>query len=115
MKITSQMGLVGFLLVLSALSPTKAEAHVQQATTDTIPATLEERLARITETLRQRENQLQEPSQQKSGQLYARGAWGNGRGRGWVNGRRGRGWGDGRRGGWGNGWRDGGGFANFRW
>lgn len=104
---------MGFLLALSALSiPTMAKAATSEC-----PPAIENRIARITATLRERETQLNEPVQ--SNQEIAIG-WGNGRGnRGFVNTGR-AGWGNGYRGGfgnvnpWRNGWRDGGGFFNSR-
>ncbi|MEL0587823.1 MAG: GrrA/OscA1 family cyclophane-containing rSAM-modified RiPP [Planktothrix rubescens PR222] len=101
MEISTKIGLVGFFLALSALNIPAANATVKTPESTTI----ESRLSRITETLKQRENQLQEkPEALQPGEQIARGAWGNrgggGRG-GWTN----RGGG----GSWGNGgsWRNG--------
>ncbi|WRH66585.1 MAG: GrrA/OscA1 family cyclophane-containing rSAM-modified RiPP [Planktothrix sp. GU0601_MAG3] len=121
MEISTKIGLVGFFLALSALNIPAANATVK-ATEST---TIESRLSRITETLKQRENQLPQTSEApQPGEQIARGAWGNGGGRGWVNRGGGGRWGDGRSwldgGGWRNGnnwrngWGDGGRFVNFR-
>ncbi len=114
MKITNRTGLVGFFLVLAALST--ATTSTAQAPTEQ-PKTIEARLSRLSSAVRERANQLPNPSEEPT--LQALG-WGDGRGgRGWVNSRRG-GWGDGFGGSfvnvnpWRNGWADGGGFYNFR-
>ena len=120
---------LGFLLALSTLNIPIANA------TENIPLqpTIENRLNRITETIKQKEAQLQDTSNIEPDRLaigwrdgkkgrgwvnIGRSGWRNGRsGRGWVNLSRPR-WGDGRRGGWVNGrrgtWVDGrgGSFAN---
>jgi rSAM-associated Gly-rich repeat protein len=111
-KITNTTGLVGFLLVLSALSvPATAKAAGDR------PTTVEARLSRLSAAIRERAEQL--PESAGDPDLLARG-WADGRGGTWVNGRAG-GWGDGRGGSfvnsrpaWRNGWSDGGGFWNSR-
>ena len=116
MEISTKIGLVGFFLALSALNIPAANATVKTPESTTI----ESRLSRITETLKQRENQLQEkPEELQPGEQIARGAWGNGGGRGgWINRGGGGSWGNGgswRNGNnWRNGWGDGGRFINSR-
>lgn len=140
MQIESKTSLVGFLLALSTFTVVQeAKAINQSADNLPIVATndIESRLSRLTNIMKLRADNIT-PNDHNSnlpGELANRGAWGNGRGRGWVNTNRG-GWGDGRgrdwvngnRGGWGdgrgsgwingnnwrNGWRDGGSFVNFR-
>ena len=90
MKITTHTGFVSFLLALSAFNIPSAHAMLSQST---IP----ERLHRINSTIKEQEAQLPNMPSNLKDTLMA-GAWGNGRGRGFVN-----------RGG---GWRDGGGFYN---
>lgn len=112
MNFQNRSGLVGFLLVISALTvPTMAQA------TGDRPATVEARLSRLSATVRERVEQLPEPAEDPT--LQALG-WADGRGRaGWVNSRVG-GWADGHGGSfgnarpWRNGWSDGGGFWNSR-
>ena len=129
MKMSTKTSWLGFLLALSTLNIPIANA------TENIPLqpTIENRLNRITETIKQKEAQLQDTSNIEPDRLaigwrdgkkgrgwvnIGRSGWRNGRsGRGWVNLSRPR-WGDGRRGGWVNGrrgtWVDGrgGSFAN---
>ena len=131
MKNHTKSSWVGFLLALSTLNIPIANA------TENYPLqpTVENRLNRITQTIRQKEEQVQETSniepdrlaigwrdgRRGRGWVNARGrrGWGNGRRGGWLNGRRG-GWGDGKGGSfvnvnpWRNGWGDGGGFYNRR-
>ncbi len=130
MKLSTKSSWVGFLLALSTLNIPTANA------TENIPLqpTVENRLNRITQTIREKEEQLQnfsdfEPdriavgwSDRKGGSwVNARGrrGWGDGKNRGWVNGNRG-GWKDGKGGSfanvnpWRNGWGDRGGFYNRR-
>ena len=106
------------MLALSTLNPPGATAKVNQQNEKTAPPTIEERLDAIAEALRQRENQLQDPSgtipspqsELKDGldlAQFRNGGWRNG---GWRNG----GWRNGGWVNWRNGWRDGGGFLNFR-
>jgi rSAM-associated Gly-rich repeat protein len=127
MNITTKTSLVGFLLALSTLA-------LHEPATATTPGknTIEGRLTRLTDALRERESQLNDPVELTEEEI-ARG-WANGRNRSWVNGR-GVGWGDGRGrnwinsrprwgdgfgGGWlngnnwRNGWNDRGGFFNNR-
>ncbi|MEY3328304.1 MAG: hypothetical protein RLZZ115_1185 [Cyanobacteriota bacterium] len=120
MEISTKIGLVGFFLALSALNIPAANATVQTTDSAILSTTIESRLSRITETLKQRENQLQEkPEALQPGEQIARGAWGNGGGRGgWINRGGGGSWGNGgswRNGNnWRNGWGDGGRFINSR-
>jgi len=101
LKISTKTGLVGFFLALSALNIPTANATVKTP----VSTTIESRLSRITETIKERENQLQvKPEVPQPGEKIA-GAWGNGGG-GFVN----RGGG----GNWRNGWGDGGRFINSR-
>ncbi|HEY9867448.1 MAG TPA: GrrA/OscA1 family cyclophane-containing rSAM-modified RiPP [Candidatus Obscuribacterales bacterium] len=116
MEISTKIGLVGFFLALSALNIPVANATVK--TTES--TTIESRLSRITETLKQRENQLPKTSEApQPGEQIARAAWRNGGGRGgWINRGGGGSWGNGgswrNGGGWRNGWGDGGRFVNIR-
>ena len=115
MKNTKKIGLVGIFVAIFALNPPVEAAPTNQATPELKP-TIEDRLAKISATIRERENQLPQTPEE----LIARG-WANGSsGRGWVNANRRR-WSDGRnRRGWinnnrwRNNWRDGGSFSN-RW
>ncbi|MEG3437564.1 GrrA/OscA1 family cyclophane-containing rSAM-modified RiPP [Pannus brasiliensis CCIBt3594] len=111
MNFQNRSGLVGFLLVISALSvPATAQA------TGDRPATVEARLSRLSAAVRERAEQLPESAEDPT--LQALG-WGDGRGGTWVNSRAG-GWADGRGGAfgnarpWRNGWADGGSFWNSR-
>lgn len=112
MDITTRTSLVGFLLALSALSLPDTAAI---AAAPTAHPSIEARLTRLSTALRERANQLPEPS--LVDQNIALG-WADGSGRDWVNGRGGGGWADGYRGdwvnrnNWRNGWADGGGFYN---
>ncbi len=121
MNITTRSGLVGFLLALSALNVPTASATSSQPSlpTDAAP-TIEGRLSKLSAAIRQRESVLPENSTMPADDVVARAAWGNGGGRGFVNGggfRNGGGWvnGGGFRngGGWFNGFRNGGGFVNW--
>ncbi|ACK71679.1 conserved hypothetical protein [Gloeothece citriformis PCC 7424] len=132
MNITTTTGLVGFLLALSALNLPQAEAKAYSTDSNPAQSTIEQRLAKISALIKEQEDHLLESTDLDIDPQIA-GAWGNGRGRGWVDGRDRRGWADGRgdrgwvngsRGGWGNGrdgawvngrrWSDGGGFWNRR-
>ena len=110
MKISTKTGLVGFLLALSTLSAPVTKAQGNSTPENAPPATVEARLAALTEALKYRENQLPEASKTGSGEIAQIG-WRNG---GWRD-RGGAGW---RNGGgfanWPNSWRDGGGFVNWR-
>jgi rSAM-associated Gly-rich repeat protein len=120
LEISTKIGLVGFFLALSALNIPAANATVQTTDSAILSTTIESRLSRITESLKQRENQLQEKTEAlQPGEQIARGVWGNGGGRGgWINRGGGGSWGNGgswRNGNnWRNGWGDGGRFVNFR-
>ena len=113
MTISTKTGFVGFFLALSALNIPLANATVKTTDNAIASATIESRLSRIADTLRERETQLPKESEAIQPEEYIAGAWGNGGGRGaWGNGG-GRGaWGNG--GGWRNGWGDGGGWRNYR-
>ena len=117
MKITTTTGLVGFLLALSALTPSLTEAKTNSPQDNLASRTIENRLSQLTATLQQRESQLQQTSQlsfpnskqglevgqfrnfrnARPGGGFRNGGWRNG---GWRN--------------WRNNWRDGGRFVNFR-
>jgi rSAM-associated Gly-rich repeat protein len=111
LNIKTQMGWASFLVALSAFNlPVDAAIAPQispTATTQTQSSSIENRLTRISATLKAKESQLPESSETPSDGNLALG-WANGRGGGgFVNAPI-------RRGGWGNGWRDGGGFFNSR-
>lgn len=108
MKITTNTGLVSFLLALSALNIPTAQATTSQLT-------ITERLNRINSTIKEQEAQLPKMPSEIKDTLIA-GGWGNGSGGGGFVNRR-VGWGDGPGGGGfvnrgGGGWGDGGGFVN---
>ena len=123
----TRIGLVSFLLAFAALKTPAAEAHPSMPADSALPTTeavnidenpgqnsepsseqtVESRLSKLTELIRERE------------QLLARGFL-DGDDRGWRRSRN-SGWADGSRGGdfrnsnpWRNGWRDGGSFFNWR-
>lgn len=120
MNITTNTGLLGFLLVLSALSLPAANATTSQLRSNASPS-IEGRLNRIAAAIRQREAQLQSTELPGDDLLMAFG---------FADGSRGGGWNQFARGGavtgpgggtfanahpaYGRaaGWRDGGGFAN---
>jgi len=123
MNISNRISFVGFLITLSALSvPSVAlgAASPSANSESSVPPslTIEARLSRLSEALQARVEQLPAATRAGSEQLLAIG-FADGGGRGWVNGGRG-GWADGHggsfanRNAWGNGWADGGGFANWR-
>jgi len=116
MKITTKVGLVGFLLTLASLNLPKAEATtVYKPQNDT---SLESRLTRISKVIKQQEGQTEKPldfsTKNLVGQfLNGRSAWRNG-GSAWRNGgsawrNGGSAWRNGWHNGWHNGWRNGGG------
>ena len=122
MQFNSKISFVGFLVAVSTLSASAVQAStsIPQAETDKAPLSIESRISRITEAIKQRETE--QPETFETEQLMAgwlngrRGAWLNGRRGGWADGRRG-GWVDGRRGGFLNDrrrWRDGGRFYRHR-
>ncbi len=136
MNIKTYTGLVGFLLVLSALNLPAVTAATHQSETNHPSPTIEDRLSRLTAEIRQRESQVQDSTQFELDQRIA--AWADGSGdRGAVVGPAGRGWADGAGGrSWGNavvggtatgpggtfanarpwvngGWVNGGGFYNY--
>ncbi len=87
---------MGFLLAVSALNVSTANATTEQLTSAQTSPTIESRLSRITDAMKQREIEQPEASERKAGdQTTAQ----------WLNGRRG---------GFGN-RRGGGGFLNRRW
>lgn len=109
MNINTRAGLVGFLLALAALNGQSAKAATQVDAMQAPKSTIESRLNRLTEMIRNRESQLDITTPELD-QLIA-GGFANRRGGGsFVN----------RSGGggfinthpWRNGWRDGGGFWN---
>lgn len=137
MNNTTCTSLVGFLLALSALHVPSVTATTPQAETKQPTSTVEDRLKRLTASIRQRESQVEdftqpEPDQQIAG--WADGSSGRGAvvgpaGRGWADGAAGRNWGNARVGGvatgagggtfananpWRNAWVNGGGFYNYR-
>jgi rSAM-associated Gly-rich repeat protein len=102
LNITSKTSLVGFLLALSALSSSGATAATTESAQTPSPSTIDGRLTKLTNALRVRAEQLPESNKEIPDQLIA-GAWLNGGGGGFVNANP-----------WRNGWRDGGGFLNYR-
>ncbi len=120
MKIATKAGLVGFLLALGTLHGTSASAATKSSAEPPKTQTVETRLSRLTEAIRDREAQLPDINELGPEPAILAG-WLNGRGGGFVN-RRGGGGFVNRRGGggflnsnpWRNGWRDGGGFWNRR-
>lgn len=112
MNITTRTGLVGFFLALSALQIPGAAAATSQtdATTDS-PQQIENRLARLTAAIRQREPLLSKEATLPIEVLIARVVWGNGGGGGFAN-RTGGGFVNRTGGGFVNG--GGGGFVNAR-
>jgi len=119
LNITTRTGLVGFFLALSALPISGAGAATNQSnpsdsTTDQ-PQTIESRLNRLTDTIRQREPLLNEDLPESMKNLIARSAWGNGGGGfanrtgpgGFINNQGGGGFVNG------GGFRNGGGFWNY--
>lgn len=120
LNITTRTGLLGFLLALSALPISAASAVTSQTITpdSTIDQsqTVESRLTRLTEVIRQREPLLFKGTNIPVEMQIARGAWGNGGGGGFAN-RTGPGGFINNRGGGGfvngGGFRNGGGFWNY--
>lgn len=134
MEIKNCTSFVGFLVTLSTLSvplpssstytpesvnqPSQVAAEAGAIAQAPEPVSLENRLDRLGQMLRDRAQQLPNPENLSPDQKIAVG-FANGRGRTWVDARRG-GWNDGRggsfvnRNNWRNGWGDGGGFANWR-
>ncbi|MGD1713036.1 GrrA/OscA1 family cyclophane-containing rSAM-modified RiPP [Hydrocoleum sp. CS-953] len=112
MQLYTKSSWVGFLLALSTLNIPTANA------TENIPLqpTVENRINRITTTLKQKEEQLQNSSDVELDSIAL--GWGDSRNRNWVNTPRGRGWGDAKNRNWVNGnrvnWKDGhgGSFTN---
>jgi rSAM-associated Gly-rich repeat protein len=116
LKITTKTGWVAFLITITTLNISIAEAKSSNNAFN--DPSLESRLSRIAATLKQRQNQLSESDSNQPESEIALGWADGGGGRGFANTRRG-GWGDGYRGGfanvnpWRNGWGDGGGFYNI--
>lgn len=122
LKKTAKIGLVSLLMAMSTVNPPVEATTANQANTESTP-TIEDRLGKITATVRERENQLEDTAKQAVEGIIIAGAWGNGNARGWVNGggggwansggwRNGNNWGNGNS--WRDGWRDGGSFYNYR-
>jgi rSAM-associated Gly-rich repeat protein len=111
LNIKTQMGWASFLVALSAFNlPVDAAIAPQAsptATTQTQSSSIENRLTRISATLKAKESQLPNNTSEVPGNGDIAIGWVNGRGGGSFVNRRGGG-------GWGNGWRDGGGFFNSR-
>ena len=99
MNITTKSSLVGFLLAIAALNVPSAAATSQSSQPNDTAPTIEDRLSRLSVTIRQRESVLPENSITPV-DIVAR-AWANGNGRAFVNG-------------FNNGFRNGGGFLNYR-
>ncbi|HIK17975.1 MAG TPA: rSAM-associated Gly-rich repeat protein [Leptolyngbyaceae cyanobacterium M33_DOE_097] len=123
MNITTYTGLVGFFLALSALHVSEAAAmsYPTAAATDTTHSsqTVESRLTRLTEAIRQREALLPEGTTTPSEMLIAIGFANGGGGGGFANRSGGGGFANGGGGGgfvninpWRNAWANGGGFLN---
>jgi rSAM-associated Gly-rich repeat protein len=102
MQFSSKITFVGFLVAVSTLSASAVQAStsITQTETEKAPLSIESRISRLTEAIKQRDIQQLETSE--TDQLMA----------GWLNGRRG-GWLKTRRGGFIND-RGGGGFLNRR-
>jgi rSAM-associated Gly-rich repeat protein len=109
LNITTRTGLVGFFLALSALQIPGAVAATSQPDSSTdSPQTVESRLTRLTEAIRQREPLLPKEAATSVEMLLASGGWGNGNGRGFANKTGGGGFANGTSGGFANS----GGFKN---
>jgi rSAM-associated Gly-rich repeat protein len=109
LNIKTQMGWASFLVALSAFSSPVDAAIAPKAsptaTTQTQSSSIENRLTRISASLKAKEGQLPNNASEVPGNGDIAIGWVNGRGGGSFVNRRGGG-------GWGNGWRDGGGFFN---
>jgi len=57
MKISSKAGLVGFLLALSSLNITKADAKRENLTSESTHISVESRLSKISKNIKEQENQ----------------------------------------------------------
>lgn len=101
MKIKTATGFVGFILSLSALNIPAAEATTASPSTEQSVTTIDQRLSRLSATVKAQQAQLSESAQLPPDTLIGI-SWADGSGRDWVNGR-----GGGR-------WADGGGFFNRR-
>ncbi|MFM6190996.1 MAG: GrrA/OscA1 family cyclophane-containing rSAM-modified RiPP [Planktothrix sp.] len=117
MNIQTTTGLVGFLLSLSVLNLTVAEAKTSHPLSKDSANTIEQRLSRLSATIKAQEEQQSESIQTRPQDTRIALGWGDGSGRDWVNGRGGGGWADGSGRDWVNGrgggrWADGGGFLN---
>ncbi len=121
MKIQTATGFVGFILSLSALNIPAAEATTGSISpsAEQSVSTIEQRLSRLSATVKAQQEQLSESAQLPPDTLIGI-SWADGSGRDWVNGRGGGGWADGNGRDWVNGrggggrWADGGGFFNRR-
>lgn len=115
MKITTQTSLVGFFLALSTLYIPIASATDTPTSSNRL-STIESRLSRITQTLREREKQLEQSTPLDTFESSLQANWSNARKSGWIDSRPGnwfnnRGdWRDSRPGNWfnnrGSGWVD---------
>jgi rSAM-associated Gly-rich repeat protein len=114
LNITTRTGLVGFFLALSALQVSGAIAATPQPDSSNPSSdsqlTIESRLTRLTEAIRQRQTGLPKETELSAEMLLANSGWGNGGGRGFAN-RPGPG-GFANAGGGGGGFVNGGGFRN---
>jgi rSAM-associated Gly-rich repeat protein len=108
MNIKTQMGWASFLVALSAFNlPVDAAIAPQFSPTATTQSSIENRLTRISATLKAKESQSPEKTSETPGKGNLALGFANVRGGGgFVNANRG--------GGWRNGWSDGGGFLNRR-
>jgi rSAM-associated Gly-rich repeat protein len=104
MQFSSKVSFVGFLLALSTLGASTANAAGEIAIAENQPLTIENRLSRLTEVMKERGIEISPNADTTPGQNIA-GAWGNGGG-GFVNNRGGGGFINNR---------GGGGFVNGRW
>ncbi len=112
MNIHTRSGLVGFLLALAALNAPSATAATQAEEIQPPIQTIEGRLNRLTDTIRDRETQLDITTPELD-QLIAGGFANRRGGGGFANARGGGGFLNSNP--WRNGWRDGGGFLNRRY
>lgn len=135
MKLSQPSSFVGFLVALATFGVSGAANAKPPVEPGVSAASVENRIARISEALHERVEQLPleekinvDQQLEKNGWADGRrgswlngrrGGWGDGRGGSWLNGRDG-GWADGRGGSflnsnrWRNGWRDRGNFNNWR-
>ncbi len=76
MKITTTAGLVGFLLALSTINLSKAEATVQNSTNPS-HSSIESRLGRIAKVIREKENEAEGSLDSNIEDLYIAGGFAN--------------------------------------